>query len=236
MGFRRGRIFASNGGRPSLTDSSLPRPVPSSYSSIMEALRRAFRFCVATLEDPAVPWSHVIVAFAAVAGLRNLAEVFADGTGIYAVRFLHYYASYLALALSLIAALAPLYRTGRPALARLVFGGFILLNLAIAVDLAVSRGAGLNISYLLPGVHDGQPLALRFLLFFGDFPKSGITVGMRVEIALACAALFFHGRLKGHGVGRSLLAAAIAYTVTFVYCALPYFIRWAFNAAGWEYA
>lgn len=208
----------------------------SSYSSIMEALRRAFRFCVDSLEDPAVPWSHVIVAFAAVTGLRNFAEVFADQTGIYPVRFLHYYASYLALALSLIAALAPLYRTGRTALARLIFGGFILLNLAVAVDLVVSRGAGLNISYLLPGVHDGQPLGLRFLLFFGDFPKSGITVGMRVEIALACAALFFYGRLKGHGVGRSLLAAAIAYAVTFVYCALPYFIRRGFHLLGWEYA
>ena len=47
----------------------------------MEALRRAFRFCVDALENPAVPWSHVIVAFAAVAGLRNLAEVVAYGEG-----------------------------------------------------------------------------------------------------------------------------------------------------------
>lgn len=201
----------------------------------MQRVKRAFRFCVATLEDPAVPWSYVLVAFAAVTGLRNFIEVFSDGTGIYAVRFFHYYASYLALAASLLAALCPLYPAGRPALARVILGGFILLNLAVGVDLLVSRGAGLNISYLLPGVHDGQSLALRFLLFFGDFPKSGITAGMRVEIAIVCASLFFYARLKGHGVGRSVVGALAAYGVIFVYCALPYFIRWVCLLAGADY-
>lgn len=201
----------------------------------MERLKRAFLFCVATLEDPAVPWSHVLVAFAAVTGLRNFIEVFSDGTGIYAVRFFHYYISYLALAASLLAVLCPLYRTGRPALARVILGGFILLNLAVGIDLVVSRGEGLNISYLLPGVHDGQSLPLRFLLFFGDSPKSGITAGMRVEIALVCAALYFYARLKGHGVGRAIASALGSYSVIFVYCALPYFLRWACLSVGADY-
>jgi 4-hydroxybenzoate polyprenyltransferase len=64
-------------------------------------------------------------------------------------------------------------------------------------------------------------LALRFLTFFGDNPMTGITYGVRVEVALAVILIALYIFIKTKKVLKSFLGGLATYVILFVLGSFP---------------
>lgn len=98
-----------------------------------------------------------------------------------------------------------------------LFSSVILLPPII--DLIISGGRGIKMAYLF---FDGFPEMLpSFFSFFGKFIEPGITLGIRIEVALILAGLAYLTYLKSKSFKKIILALAISYTVLFFLFSFP---------------
>ena len=187
-----------------------------------------------SLENSKVLFIYFVLTFFFAATLRNFIEIFSDNLPVNQQEFfIHYYTSYVALAMSLILLFHLLTKTDIPKIARVVLPSFIILNLAPILDLILSWGKGYNIAYLLPGIHHN--LILRFFTFFGDFPGLGITPGMKIEIGIILLGSFIYFYLKNLKLIKSLFSTILVYTLIFCYAATPFAIKKALEFSGLEF-
>ncbi|MFB6088627.1 MAG: UbiA family prenyltransferase, partial [Candidatus Aenigmatarchaeota archaeon] len=147
--------------------------------------------------------------------------------------FVHYYVSYIALAMLLILLFYIATRTDVIKIARVVLPSFIILNLAPLLDLIISQGKGYKMTYMLPGVHDN--LILRFFTFFGDFTGQGITPGQRIEIALVLLGSLIYFYIKNSNLIKSLFYTLLTYTLLFILAALPIILNKVLGLTNMEY-
>ena len=193
---------------------------------IFAPIRQTVHRTVHYLETADIPFSHFVLTFFAAATLRNFLEqfVFADSTTErLGMDLTHYYLSYVCLALAFIILLRISTKGSVERVSRVVLPSFIILNIVPILDLFfLAKGQRYSLGYMFPGQHD--PLWQRFFSFFGPLGDSGITYGMRTEIALVLLGCGFYFSLKGLGWGKNLLFCLLTYTVIFAYCALPYII------------
>lgn len=176
-----------------------------------------------SLENSKAPFVYFVLTFFFAATLRNFLEVLLERTIFSLSSFIHAYLSYTALAMSLILLFYMITRTDVLKIAKTIFPSFIILNLAPLLDLILSLGRGYIITYMHPGAH--HDLVLRFFTFFGDFSGSGITPGMRIEIALALLMSFGYFYLKGSSLFKSLFYTFLTYALIFWYCAVPFLVK-----------
>lgn len=174
------------------------------------------------------------ISFLAIITLRNLLECFSDHTPILATRFLHYYLAYTILALNIIILLRFFIKGEIQKLIRVVLGGFIFILLGPLLDLLLSWGGGYNISYFLPEVHTN--IIQKFLTFFGGFEVSGVTPGIRIEIALILIALFTYVKLKTGSFLKSVFSVVAIYSLLFLYACLPLIIHLLVTGMGYNYS
>lgn len=187
-----------------------------------------FKRLIDSVEQSDISWGYFALSFFFVMSLRNFLEIFSDQSRISFSFYLHFYSSYIALALAIILLMHFLTRQPIMPLIKLVMAGFVIILFAPLFDLVATGGQGFNIAYLLPGQHDD--LFRRYLTFFGAVDVEGITPGMRVEIALVLLAAFFYLRLKTSNLVKSLLGTWALYTLIFVYTAVPFWIK---GFLGW---
>jgi 4-hydroxybenzoate polyprenyltransferase len=130
---------------------------------------------------------------------------------------IHYSLFYLTLTVALTLVLAAF--SGRPvaAVSRLSLFCLPILMLPPILDLVLSGGAGCSMSYLFEPPYG---LLRDLVTFFGPLTVPGITLGMRVEIALVLAGIFLFVR-RYRGATRAFLAALTAYVVVFAWVAWP---------------
>ncbi len=195
----------------------------------MKVLKRA----VESLENSGAPFLYSVLAFFFAVTLRNFLEMFSTRAEFLAPRLVHYYLSYVALALGLILLFHLVTRESVKKTARVVLPAFFITSLAPVLDLLISRGSGYQISYLLPGVHEN--LLLRFFTFFGDFQGMGATPGMRIEIALVLVMSFFYFWIKMSRPLKSLFSAVLVYAAIFLYGISPFFVRGLLELLGLAY-
>lgn len=186
------------------------------------------RKVISYLETADIPFSYFILTFFAAATLRNLLEqlVFADSDNVHlAGDLLHYYLSYICLALGFIILLRLATKEDVAKVSRVVLPCFMVLNIVPIIDQWVfMRGAEYGLGYMFPGQHD--PLLPRLLTFFGSVGESGFTYGMRIEIAIVLAACSVYFSIKGLGRGKNILFCLLTYIFIFACGALPYGIKW----------
>ncbi len=128
-----------------------------------------------------------------------------------------------------------------------VFGMVFLLMVGILhhivrVPIRAARNValtGLSVIFIAPiinALHSGEVSYYEFtdargllwslLTFFGQTPDQGITIGYRVEMAIAIAAVFGYALLRRTSFVRAFAAACAAYGVFFVVGALPTIFAW----------
>lgn len=175
------------------------------------------------LESSRIPYGYVLLTFFFAVTLRNFLETYLNGE-IASPDFLsdlaHYYLSYTCLAMALVILFHFAVRVSVEKISRVILPSFLILILPPVTWMLVPSWRNFGIGYMFPNTH--PDLILRFLTFFGPTGDSGITQGMRIEIALAIGASFIYFLTKSDNILRSLGFALLTYVVIFIYCALPF--------------
>lgn len=193
---------------------------------------------VERIERADIPLWQVLLTFLSAATLRTFLELFSDtdagqGPAAHFLQFLsglgdahlpmmllHYTLFYSGLLLALTLALFAVTRRPVLSLLRVLCAGFLILLIVPVIDLVWSGGTGFDLSYLTPG---GQgSLASLFLTFFGPLAHSGVSPGMRIEVALATLATLAYFLWKRLAWWRAACAALATYAVIFAFIAAPY--------------
>jgi 4-hydroxybenzoate polyprenyltransferase len=206
--------------------------------SFYQAISKLPARIIAALEDNNIPFLNYILTFFAAILLRHFFEAYSQAenyfnlpTELVAVDLLHYTLSYITLALLLIGVLYYAVRIKIEQIARVVLPSFILLLLSPLLDLLLTLGEGVSILYLQPGYDIN--LLHTYLTFFGGF--TGVSAGIRIEIALVLIGIFFYCLNKQLTILLSLVYTWICYTVIFLWGAAPYFVQWIKQLTGFAY-
>ena len=114
----------------------------------------------------------------------------------------HYSVYFFSFALAFMIFLYFALPNWRNVLPQLTVTAFVSILLAPIIDFAVSGGAGTRISYLF--AEPGQ-MFITLTTFFGPL-NNGISIGIRIEVAIILAAAFF----LIHKVQKNLLRSIIS--------------------------
>lgn len=179
---------------------------------------------ISRVENSKKPLIYFILTFFFATTLRNFLEVFSTRLEIPLEYFVHYYLSYISLALAIILLFYLVTGEKIDKLVKVILPSFFILVLVPIIDLIflIFSGQVYRIAYMISG---GYNLLLRFFTFFGSFSGFGITPGMRIEIALVIIISFFYFKIKTKSVLKSLLSSFLLYTLIFIYCAMPFVVK-----------
>jgi geranylgeranylglycerol-phosphate geranylgeranyltransferase len=167
-------------------------------------------------------------------GSRCVLESISNGNKLHLEQFTHFYLWYFALFSSII--LLFHFVTGVPVgkTARVVLVSTAIIHLPPLVDLLLSGGATTyHMSYLL--CSDFNQLFLKYQTFFGNFYISGITPGIRVEVALVTIFGGVYSWLKRKSILRAIVMALSLYTLIFCFCAEPFLASSVLKLVGIEF-
>jgi 4-hydroxybenzoate polyprenyltransferase len=174
---------------------------------------------ITALEQRSIPlWCHAALFFSAIV-LRNSLEAALHPIPDkrIALYFGHYTFGYIVIFLEAVVLFSFITRQKPSLCARVVLPFAILLLIAPVVDLSLGRP--FDPAYLL--LTDIVSILHAMLTFFGPLHEKGVTVGVRVEIAifLACAACYFYS--KNSGAVRSIMGTVALYILIFILSILP---------------
>ncbi len=176
---------------------------------------------ILSLENTEIPFSYFLLTFLFTVTMRNFLEVFSCGTSI-SSDFIHYYLFYISLCLSMI--LLFYFATGEDIvkISRVILTGFFIIISPPILDIILTSGKGYILAYLLPGLHHN--IILKFFTFFGPFEDTGVSAGIRIEVALVMIASFTYFIIKTGKILRSIFFVFLVYTLIFIYISIPFFI------------
>lgn len=191
-----------------------------------------------SLENSNIPLSSIFFTFFSITFLRNFLESFSQSSINYfdlnqqtlILNWIHFSLSYFSGSISLILLLYFAVKVDIFKITRVVLPCFFILILPPIIDLIVTGGKGADIFYL--GVRPIQN-PVELLLYFKNY--SGITLGMRIEIAIALYAIFCYIFLKRQQIFVSLLYTFLAYELIFIYCAAPAVLQSFITYLGFSY-
>lgn len=164
-----------------------------------------------------------LVAFSCILLVRFFIESLSSPTssGIIASdapTLIHYYLFFMSVALALMLFFRWVIPSWRKVIPLLSLFVLTIVIIPPIIDWLVSFGKGFPMSYL---IQTPSGLAHSFLTFFGTSFFSGITIGIRVEIAvliLGSAWLVYSIR---RSVGRAIVTAISVYVILFIAVSLP---------------
>ncbi|MCD6232879.1 hypothetical protein J7J81_00630 [bacterium] len=193
------------------------------------SLLDSYKRIVNNIWNPKVPFGYFIFTFFSVIALRDFLEIFSAHSNILPWQYFHYGLSYICIVLSLVILFYFALERRQPIMkiSRLLLAGFLIVFLAPILDLLVTGGKGMNIGYLLPGVH--HHLLRRFLLFGGPFKEIGITWGLKIEVALILGFSFLVFLAFSGKLWRSLFYAFLTYVLFFLFALMPFLAKGLLN-------
>ncbi|MDD5155269.1 MAG: UbiA family prenyltransferase [Candidatus Omnitrophica bacterium] len=183
---------------------------------------------ISYIESPRIPLFYCFLIFLSAVTLRNFLELFSDTAQIsltfypawhplffsvwlgLCISFLHYYALWLALFLALAIILSTLTKEDISKVLKTVFAFSIIVNITPVLDLLVSGGKGMNISYLYP----------KNLLEFLPVPK-GLTPGMILTSGTGIGLSFIYGKVKTNSSLKGFISSLSFYLLLAAASMLP---------------
>ena len=188
---------------------------------------------IEAVENKKVPLFYLLLTFIFAVTLRNFLEIFLTESELVGSTFLHSYLFFINLALVILLLIVFYLKTPLVKAAKIVIPGFFALLIAPLIDLLLSRSASYNIAYLLPDIH--SDLFTRYVTFFGSFTEVGVTLGVRIEIALILLFGLFYAFFKARKVFTSLLFTVLLYSFIFLYLTMPFWVQAFFSLLGVDY-
>jgi 4-hydroxybenzoate polyprenyltransferase len=208
--------------------------------SYLKAIAQIPEKIIDAFENEQVSLSYYGIAFLFAMTWRNFFESYSQRRANYLDMLdltrlnqavLHFYLSYIVLALAIMALLSYVTRVPLASTARVVLASFILLPLAPLLDLLLTRGQGIDIFYLDP--HDHLPLLKLYFSYSSQF--EGASLGQKIEIALGLIGCFSYFRIKKLNLLYSLFYTWVVYSIIFAVGASPYLIQGILASLGFVY-
>ncbi|MCD6594943.1 UbiA prenyltransferase family protein [bacterium] len=139
---------------------------------------------------------------------------------------LHYPMFYLSLLLMLLLILKLFSAENIEKIFKVLVPAFCIIILPPLVDLLVLGSGGFHPKYLFFPDANIKNVAKMFLTFFGQSSlKTGITLGMRIEITLGIIGVGIYTYIKSRNPLRAILSGIITYIVIFVYVSQPVMLK-----------
>lgn len=113
---------------------------------------------------------------------------------------------------------------------RVVFSSMILLTLAPILDLILSKGAGYDMYYFVPGNVD---LLKNFFSYSTFHP--GATIGIKIETLIIFFSCFYYLQMKGKNLSFSLAYVLLLYCLVFILSATPSILNLIITWLGFQY-
>lgn len=194
---------------------------------MIKLVERITQKYLAFAQDHKIPFEYFIMTFVVWIALRNLLEVFSDQCHVRIISLalhFHFYLFYTCVALTVMLLFQMASGAKMSKVARLVLISFYIVLLAPVLDLIISGGQGFNMAYLSPLREHGN-LWLRYLTLTGPFEGIGITIGIKIEAALALILAFFYFVGTKTPLLKNLLSLWLIYTSLFIYAIVPFIIK-----------
>ena len=197
------------------------------------------RQIIKNIENSKLPFTYFFFTFLSAVTLRTFLETYSDAPvanlhSYTAANLLHYYLWYIGLALILTIVLHFATREKLEKIARLVFPTFMILIVVPIIDILWSGGKGINMSYMLPGVH--EDLLSRWLTFSGSYVGMGATPGMKIEVLLVLIGCFAYVYMKKRSILRGIFFTFVVYSTVFWWGCIPFAVKYFLESFGVEYA
>ena len=185
-----------------------------------------------------IPFVYSVIAFLFYVSLRMYLETYSDNIQVslnqlrffypfYIDMFLHNFSSIVCVALIFIIIFRLATKKKVKSVAQIIFLFFFIVILPPIIDLIISSGKGLNITYLFPETH--KDLLHRFLTFGGDYKMIGVTPGMRIEVAIALFLSFLYFYISTSKLLRSIFYVFLIYFSLFLVVITPFFLKLIFS-------
>jgi len=189
----------------------------------IERLRLIPGNIVASLENKQIPFFNYIITFLAIVILREYVECYSQvQNGIdspYPLWTITYQNAIAYLMLVFPLSIITHFASKEPleSVLRVMIPCMLLLLMTPLLDLLLTSGEGVDISYLQPYI--GVDVAGNYFSFWGKY--AGVSTGMRIEIMVMLTTLFIYLRQKNCSVMRSLIAVWAAYSWIFIFGCTP---------------
>jgi 4-hydroxybenzoate polyprenyltransferase len=131
---------------------------------------------------------------------------------------IHYFLFYLGVGLGLMLILQVIVPTWKKVLPQAILFVLTLTFIPPIIDWITSGGRGVTMAYLFESPAE---MGRSFLTFFGPFVPAGITLGIRVELAILILGVGVFVYCVRKSILRSLVAMIVLYVVAFVAISLP---------------
>ncbi len=195
---------------------------------------------ISALEDDRVPFANYLLTFILAIILRYVVESFSqqafnsfdqDDTALI-LAFLHTTLSYVVIAAQIILLLYCATRGSLLKIAKVVLPAFIFLLATPSLDLLITNGVGHDLTYFLPPM-DMTSVLKNYFTYCSYY--DGATPGVRMEVFVFLAGLFYYLRVKNKSIVKSLLYTGSAYTLIFIWSCSPLLIKLVLDGLGFYY-
>ena len=137
--------------------------------------KRRILITIESLENSRAPFFYFLLAFIAAVLLRLFFEFFSSPFPLRPLTLAHVLFFYAAGGLGIALCLRIILKISTSRILKLISAGFLFIIIAPLLDLLISRGQGLRMTYLLPQA--GPDLFKLFFTFGLSGPDLGITWG-----------------------------------------------------------
>jgi 4-hydroxybenzoate polyprenyltransferase len=186
------------------------------------------------IENLKIPLTYFLLSFLFIINLRNFLESFSTKNFDLLWQLdeiLNYNSFYIVLALSIILLFYLATKKGLKNITKIVLTGFTITLLPPLLDLIISQGKGLTMTFFVPDIH--KNLFSRFFYFFGEMgtcsgsPEMlcGITPGIKIEVLLVLIATFLYFKIKKINLIKNLFFVFLTYSLIFFYFSSIYIIK-----------
>lgn len=194
---------------------------------------------IASLENKANPFYQCFMTFLAAVFARHFIESFSQEINLFdlpsiltMVDSLHYTLSFMAITLLLAIMLFWVVGHSMEKILRVLCCGSLVILLGPIIDLVVYGSQGSNLLYIEPTLN--LNVWKMYVTYFGDFV--GVSIGLKIEIALVIVGLIIYARVKACGWAKSVFVGFAAYTLIFLWGCSPYLVKFVLAQFGFEYS
>lgn len=206
---------------------------------LFDKLKKLPEQAIVSFENPAIPFVNCLLTFFFAISLRTFVESYSQTYYYFNLPMLnmtynviHYYLSYVVLALMYICFFHFVTHETIEKTARVVLPAFIVLLITPVLDIIVTKGHGANISYIMPENPAG--LLHSYLSYGAHF--SGMSFGLRCEILVVLIGCFSYFRFKKISLFLSLFYTWFCYSLIFAWGASPYCVQAIVELFKFDYA
>jgi hypothetical protein len=191
-----------------------------------------FEGIIKRLENTPTPLSYFFLYFVFIVISRNFLEFIYTKEPLNLETFTHMFISYLWVATSIMVSTKVFFPKDKVEnIGKIIFSSMTIIILPPILDLIISQGEGLYLSYYTPWEPTRVPGFWKsYFTFFGSYRGFGATPGIQIELALGLAFSFLYSFFYKHlKIVSSVLYLLSVYTIVVVLGYFPYLFEKLFS-------